>query len=88
MTPFEGLCGFRPLTEIQKYLNTVPEITGVIGQDAVNAIASGSGLEKLVLGSRDGAVVRVLASHQCGASLTVAQCVIYRLSLWLVVALF
>ena len=59
MTPFEGLCGFRPLTEIQKYLNTVPEIAEVIGQDAANAIASGSGLWKLVLGSRDGAVVRV-----------------------------
>lgn len=42
LTPFEGLCGFRPLTEIQKYLNTVPEIAGVIGQDAANAIASGS----------------------------------------------
>ena len=44
LTPFEGLCGFRPLTEIQKYLNTVPEIAEVIGQDPANAIASGSGL--------------------------------------------
>jgi len=44
LTPFEGLCGFRPLAEIQKYVNTVPELAGVIGQDAANALTSGSGL--------------------------------------------
>jgi len=49
LTPFEGLCGFRPLTEIQKFVNTVPEFAEVIGQDAANALASGSGLWKLVL---------------------------------------
>jgi len=42
LTPFEGLCGFRPLAEIQKYVNTVPELAGVIGQDAANALTSGS----------------------------------------------
>ncbi len=47
LTPFEGLCGFRPLAEIQKYVKTVPELAAVIGDKAANALTSGSGLCQL-----------------------------------------
>ncbi|ORX71064.1 phosphomannose isomerase [Anaeromyces robustus] len=35
LTPFEGLCGFRPLLEIKKNLRKYPEIVEVIGKDIV-----------------------------------------------------
>lgn len=31
LTDFEGLCGFRPLAEIQGFLNSVPELAAVLG---------------------------------------------------------
>lgn len=34
LTPFEGMCGFRPLTEIQGFLRCVPEFYNVIGKEA------------------------------------------------------
>lgn len=34
LTHFEGLCGFRPLPEIQNYLATVPELRAVCGKCA------------------------------------------------------
>lgn len=53
LTPFEGLCGFRPLAEIQKYVETVPELAAVIGQETATALTSGSGLSQPVLFSED-----------------------------------
>ncbi|ORY52745.1 phosphomannose isomerase [Neocallimastix californiae] len=35
LTPFEGLCGFRPLQDIKKNLNKFPEIVEAIGKDKV-----------------------------------------------------
>lgn len=35
LTPFEGLCGFRPLQEIKNNLKEYPEITKVIGKKIV-----------------------------------------------------
>ncbi|ORX75158.1 mannose-6-phosphate isomerase [Anaeromyces robustus] len=35
LTPFEGLCGFRPLSNIKKNLNDYPEIKDVIGQETI-----------------------------------------------------
>lgn len=34
ITPFEGLCGFRPLAEIAHFLNTVPSFKQLVGDDA------------------------------------------------------
>lgn len=34
LTPFEGLCGFRPLQEIQDFLQTVPELRTIVGDEA------------------------------------------------------
>ena len=42
LTPFEGLCGFRPLAEIQNFVKTIPELAAVIGQEAADAVAASS----------------------------------------------
>ncbi len=34
VTPFDGLCGFRPLKEITHFLATVPPLRKLIGEDA------------------------------------------------------
>ncbi|KAK9472725.1 mannose-6-phosphate isomerase [Dipodascopsis tothii] len=31
ITPFEGFCGFRPVAEIKKFLETVPAFAGLVG---------------------------------------------------------
>lgn len=35
ITPFEGLCGFRPLAEISHFLSTVPPLRKLVGESAV-----------------------------------------------------
>ncbi|KAL8665969.1 MAG: hypothetical protein Q9168_007594 [Polycauliona sp. 1 TL-2023] len=37
VTPFDGLCGFRPLEEITHFLATVPALRKLIGEDAAKA---------------------------------------------------
>ena len=34
VTPFDGLCGFRPLQEISHFLSTVPSLRSLIGESA------------------------------------------------------
>ena len=34
VTPFDGLCGFRPLKEISHFLSTVPSLRTLIGESA------------------------------------------------------
>ena len=36
VTPFDGLCGFRPLNEISHFLSTVPSLRKLIGDSATN----------------------------------------------------
>jgi mannose-6-phosphate isomerase len=57
LTPFEGLCGFRPLYEIKKNINDYPEIIEVIGKDIteefINTIGDGTSTNyKYLLKSR------------------------------------
>ena len=33
LSPFEALCGFRPINEIKCYIEIVPELRAIIGQD-------------------------------------------------------
>ncbi|KAI9754597.1 MAG: Mannose-6-phosphate isomerase [Chaenotheca gracillima] len=40
ITPFDGLCGFRPLAEITHFLETVPSLAFLIGKPAVEAFTS------------------------------------------------
>lgn len=47
ITPFEGLCGFRPLSEIVHFLNTVKPLRSLVGQQAANQF------EQIVKGSED-----------------------------------
>ncbi|CAK9816653.1 Mannose-6-phosphate isomerase [Anthophora plagiata] len=35
LTPFEALCGFRPVREIKEFLKVLPELRAVIGEDKV-----------------------------------------------------
>lgn len=37
ITPFEGLCGFRPLAEIAHFLKTVPALRELVGEDVASA---------------------------------------------------
>ena len=34
VTPFDGLCGFRPLAEIAHFLTTIPALSELVGGDA------------------------------------------------------
>ncbi|NWW48513.1 MPI isomerase, partial [Pedionomus torquatus] len=38
LTPFEGLCGFRPVQEIVSFLQTVPELRALIGEVAAEQL--------------------------------------------------
>lgn len=57
LTPFETLCGFRPIDEIKDYLNNIPELVAVIGETNVNSL----------LRAADSAVIDAL--QQCFRSL-------------------
>ncbi|KAF2838320.1 mannose-6-phosphate isomeras-like protein [Patellaria atrata CBS 101060] len=37
ITPFDGLCGFRPLAEISHFLSTVQPLRWLVGEDAAHA---------------------------------------------------
>ncbi|XP_072290927.1 mannose-6-phosphate isomerase isoform X1 [Eucyclogobius newberryi] len=41
LTPFTGLCGFRPVSEILDFLSEVPELLALVGPDSVQALKSG-----------------------------------------------
>ncbi|KIW14070.1 mannose-6-phosphate isomerase, class I [Exophiala spinifera] len=38
VTPFEGLCGFRPLKEIAHFLSTIPPLRSLVGEEASAAL--------------------------------------------------
>lgn len=40
VTPFDGLCGFRPLKEISHFLSTVPSLRKLIGDSAAKEFES------------------------------------------------
>ncbi|TKX23686.1 mannose-6-phosphate isomerase-2 [Elsinoe australis] len=47
ITPFDGLCGFRPLAEISHFLNTVPSLRALVGEEkAKNFIDTVKGKEE------------------------------------------
>jgi mannose-6-phosphate isomerase len=35
LTKFEALCGFRPITEIEYFLRSIPELQTVIGENKI-----------------------------------------------------
>jgi mannose-6-phosphate isomerase len=39
ITPFEGLCGFRPLAEIAHFLTSVPALRELVGEDEAKAFS-------------------------------------------------
>jgi mannose-6-phosphate isomerase len=38
ITPFEGLCGFRPLKEIAHFLNTIPPLRELVGEEEAKGL--------------------------------------------------
>lgn len=40
LTPFEALCGFRPISEIKEYFKAVPELRAVVGEDKIVELAT------------------------------------------------
>ncbi|XP_028679021.2 mannose-6-phosphate isomerase [Erpetoichthys calabaricus] len=40
LTPFDGLCGFRPVNEIIGFLKSVPEFRAVVGNEATDELQS------------------------------------------------
>jgi mannose-6-phosphate isomerase len=38
ITPFEGLCGFRPLAEIAHFLNTMPPLRELVGEEQAKGL--------------------------------------------------
>nr|QIA50420.1 mannose-6-phosphate isomerase [Semibalanus balanoides] len=45
LTPFEALCGFRPLEEIQHFLKAVPELSAAVGAEPAAALLAVSAAE-------------------------------------------
>ncbi|KAJ8417149.1 hypothetical protein AAFF_G00283760 [Aldrovandia affinis] len=43
LTPFEGLCGFRPVEEILGFLKSVPEFHALVGNEAAEELRSSVG---------------------------------------------
>lgn len=41
VTPFDGLCGFRPLAEISHFLSTVPSLRKLVGDSAAKEFETG-----------------------------------------------
>uniref|UniRef100_A0AAV2L6A2 Mannose-6-phosphate isomerase n=1 Tax=Knipowitschia caucasica TaxID=637954 RepID=A0AAV2L6A2_KNICA len=41
LTPFTGLCGFRPVTEVLDFLSELPELVVLLGPDCVEKLRSG-----------------------------------------------
>lgn len=35
LTPFEALCGFKPLAEIKQYISDIPELQSIVGPDVL-----------------------------------------------------
>lgn len=46
ITPFEGLCGFRPLKEIAHFLKAVPPLRALVGEEAALDLESTASHEK------------------------------------------
>lgn len=38
LTPFEALCGFRPLGQIKQFLTKLPELSGILDKDHVDSL--------------------------------------------------
>ena len=45
ITPFEGLCGFRPLKEIAHFLRTIPPLRALVGEDHASSLEATAAAE-------------------------------------------
>jgi mannose-6-phosphate isomerase len=45
ITPFEGLCGFRPLKEIAHFLKTIPTLRALVGEDHASSLEATAAAE-------------------------------------------
>ncbi|XP_039750591.1 mannose-6-phosphate isomerase [Pararge aegeria] len=45
LTPFEALCGFRPVNQIKKFLQDLPELAQILPEKSLNAFLNSEGTE-------------------------------------------
>ncbi|MEE6528633.1 hypothetical protein FKM82_031210, partial [Ascaphus truei] len=67
LTPFQGMCGFRPVSEILGYLQDVPEFRSLIGQEDARRLevsASDPGDEGRVRSALQGCFTRMMQSDK------------------------
>ncbi|XP_023954073.2 mannose-6-phosphate isomerase [Bicyclus anynana] len=46
LTPFEALCGFRPIAQIKKFLQDLPELAQILPEGLLNGFFNAEGAEK------------------------------------------
>lgn len=46
LTPFEAMCGFRPVSEIQNYMVKYPELGALVGGDVLSSVSDSSSTEE------------------------------------------
>lgn len=46
LTPFEAMCGFRPISEIQAHIISYPELGGLVGVDVLSTVTDASTVEE------------------------------------------
>lgn len=75
VTSFEGFCGFKPLLELQKTLQSVPELNEIIGSELVEEFSKGIKPEA-ELGSEDDKANRKLLQKIFGKLMNTDESVI------------
>lgn len=68
LTEFEGLCGFRPLTEIRHFLQTVKPFRNLVGEESAAAFESGVDIGKDADTDRNKTLLREAFSSMMVAS--------------------
>ena len=46
LTPFEAMCGFRPVSEIQNYMSRYPELGALVGKDVLSSVSDSSSADE------------------------------------------
>lgn len=75
VTDFEGFCGFKPLTELAKTLQTIPELKEVIGDEIVSEFVEGIKPEA-ELGSQEDSANRKLLQKVFGKLMNTDEAII------------
>ncbi|KAK7890973.1 hypothetical protein WMY93_022936 [Mugilogobius chulae] len=64
LTPFTGMCGFRPVTEILDHMSEVPELVSLVGSDSVEDLKSKISDEEQTKSALKTCFSRMMKSHK------------------------